>query len=65
LGSLAAWPLGSEGARAIFLGEQVGLAGARSFADGYRVAMLAGVVFAIAAGVLSWAACPAGSPRSP
>jgi len=53
LGTLAAAPLGAEGARALFGGETAGLAGAGAYLDGYRLAMLVGAAIALAGAALS------------
>ena len=70
LGAIAAWKLGPEGARLIFLGESGGAAHASAFADGFRAAMLVGAALALAGAVLSWIARlerhqPAGPTRAP
>lgn len=59
LGAIAAWKLGSEGGRMIFLGEAGSAASADAFADGYRAAMLVGAVLAAFAAAISWTAKPA------
>ena len=56
LGAIAAWKLGPEGARFIFLGESGTAAHAAAFADGFRAAMLVGAALALAGAVLSWIA---------
>ena len=56
LGAIAAWKLGPEGARFIFLGESSTAAHAAAFADGFRAAMLVGAALALAGAVLSWIA---------
>ena len=70
LGAIAAWKLGPEGARLIFLGESGGAAHASAFADGFQAAMLVGAALALAGAVLSWIARlerhqPAGPARAP
>jgi MFS family permease len=56
LGSIAAWRLGADGARIIFLGEKGSAAYVPAFADGYRTAMLVGAALALAGALLSWVA---------
>lgn len=56
LGAIAAWNLGPEGGRIIFLGESAAEASAAAFADGFQVAMLVGALFALAAAAFSWKA---------
>jgi MFS family permease len=67
LGAIAAWRLGAEGARVIFLGGSASSSSGAAFADGYQTAMLVGAVFALAGAVLSWFARPtrsrAGEPE--
>jgi EmrB/QacA subfamily drug resistance transporter len=62
LGSIAAWQLGSQGARAIFLGETAGRASAVAFNQGFRMAMLVGAGLTVVASLLSWFARPTTSP---
>jgi EmrB/QacA subfamily drug resistance transporter len=63
LGSIAAWRLGADGARIIFLGEAGSAAQAPAFADGFRTAMLVGAALALAGAIISWVARPK-RPRS-
>jgi len=58
LGAIAAWKLGPEGGRVIFLGESGSSTGAPAFADGFRVAMLVAAGICLTAAVLSWKAKP-------
>jgi MFS family permease len=60
LGSIAAWQLGSQGARVIFLGETAGKASAVAYNQGFRVAMLVGAGLTVVASLLSLFARPAG-----
>jgi len=64
LGAIAAWKLGPEGGRMIFLGETGSAASADAFADGFQVAMLVGAVLAALAAIISWTAKP-GERRGP
>lgn len=69
LGAIAAHSLGPEGGRVIFLGEAASVASASAFADGFRVAMLAGSALALVSAVFSWLAVrkpfSAGRPQAP
>ncbi len=58
LGALAAWKLGPEGGKMIFLGETGSAASADAFADGFQVAMLVGAGLAALGAALSWTAKP-------
>jgi EmrB/QacA subfamily drug resistance transporter len=58
LGSIAAWQLGSQGARVIFLGATASQASAAAYNQGYRLAMLVGAGLTVAASLLSWFARP-------
>jgi EmrB/QacA subfamily drug resistance transporter len=58
LGALAAWKLGSEGGRMIFLGETGSDASAQAFADGFHLAMLVAAVLAALGALVSWTARP-------
>ena len=58
LGAIAAWSLGAEGARIIFLGDTGSAASAAAFADGYQLAMLVGAVLAAVGAAISWTARP-------
>lgn len=53
LGAIAASKLGPEGGRIILLGARAGVENAQAFAAGYRMAMLVGTGFALAATVAS------------
>ncbi len=63
LGAIAAWNLGPEAGRIIFIGESAGTTSASAFAGGFQVAMLVGAVIALMAALLSWKSEP-GSPRA-
>jgi MFS family permease len=63
LGAIAAWNLGPEGGRIIFLGESAGDTSAAAFAGGFRVAMLVSAVIALASALLSWIAEPKTIPE--
>jgi EmrB/QacA subfamily drug resistance transporter len=58
LGAIAAWKLGPEGGRMIFLGETGSATNAQAFVDGFQVAMLVGAVLAALGAVISWTAKP-------
>jgi MFS family permease len=62
LGALAAWKLGSEGGRMIFLGETGSSASAQAFADGFHLAMLVAAVLAALGALVSWTARPGERP---
>lgn len=62
LGAIAAWKLGPEGGRMIFLGEAGTSASAEAFADGYHLAMLVAAVLATVGAVVSWTARPVERP---
>ena len=64
LGALAAWKLGPEGGKMIFLGETGSAASADAFAAGFQVAMLVGAGLAALGAALSWTAKP-GERRGP
>jgi EmrB/QacA subfamily drug resistance transporter len=55
LGSIAAWRLGTEGAKLIFLGEQGGSSSVAAYADGYRPAMLVGAALTLVGAAVIWA----------
>jgi EmrB/QacA subfamily drug resistance transporter len=56
LGAIAAWKLGPEGGKVIFLGQSASASSVPDFADGYQTAMLVGAAFALVGAVLSWVA---------
>ena len=58
LGAIAAWKLGPEGGRIVFLGELGSGAGTEAFADGFHSAMLVGAALAAFGAVVSWIARP-------
>lgn len=60
LGAIAAWKLGSEGGRIIFLGEAGSVTSAAAFADGYQAAMLVGAILAAVGAAIAWTARPEG-----
>jgi MFS family permease len=64
LGAIAAWRLGAEGAKIIFLGEEGSLSSAAAFGDGYRAAMLVGAALALVGAGVSWMA-KKGPARAP
>jgi MFS family permease len=59
LGAIAAYQLGAEGARIIFLGEAGSPASAAAFGEGFEVAMLVGAALTLVGAVISWTARPA------
>jgi hypothetical protein len=61
LGTLAAAPLGSAGARALF-GDTRGIGDAAAYLDGYRLAMAVGAAIALAGAALSLGRGPVHRP---
>ena len=64
LGAIAAWKLGAEGGRIIFLGEAGSVTSAAAFADGYQAAMLVGAILAAVGAAIAWTARPERPPRA-
>jgi MFS family permease len=60
LGAIAAWRLGPEGGRMIFLGETGSAASAGAFADGFQLAMIVGAALAAIGAAVAWTAKPEG-----
>ena len=58
LGAIAAWKLGPEGGRMVFMGDAGSAASAQAFADGFRMAMLLGAALAAIGAMFSWTAKP-------
>jgi MFS family permease len=58
LGAIAAWKLGADGARIIFMGGEGSLSSAAAYADGYRAAMLVGAALTLVGAAVNWMAKP-------
>jgi MFS family permease len=58
LGAIAAYQLGADGARIIFLGEAGSPASAAAFGEGFHVAMLVGAALTLVGAIISWTARP-------